>query len=35
MEKTEIDEVKISKAIFEAYVKDLLNATETDVAIAG
>ncbi len=30
-----IDEVKISKAIIETYMKDLLDATETDVAIAG
>ncbi len=35
MRKTEIDEIKISKAIIERYVKDLLDATETDVAIAG
>lgn len=34
MDKTEIDEVKISKAIIETYVKDLLDATETEVAIA-
>lgn len=30
-----IDEVKISKAIIESYTKDLLDATETEVAIAG
>jgi len=35
MAKIEIDEVKISKAIVETYMRDLLNATETDVAIAG
>ncbi len=35
MEITEIDEVKISKAIIETYMKDLLDATETEVAIVG
>ena len=30
-----IDEVKITKAIIETYVKDLFDATETEVAIAG
>jgi thiamine thiazole synthase len=30
-----IDEIKISKAIIERYMKDLLDATETDVVIAG
>lgn len=30
-----MEEIKISKAIVETYVKDLLDATETDVAIAG
>ena len=35
MEIKEIDEIKISKAIIERYAKDLLDATETDVAIAG
>jgi len=35
MRKIEIDEIKVSKAIIETYMKDLLEATETDVAIAG
>jgi len=35
MRNTEIDEIKVSKAIIETYMKDLLEATETDVAIAG
>ncbi len=35
MRKTEIDEIKISKAIIERYMKDLLDTTETNVAIAG
>lgn len=30
-----VDEIKISKAIIESYMTDLLEATETDVAIAG
>lgn len=30
-----IDDIKISKAVIESYTKDLLDATETDVAIAG
>jgi len=35
MAKIEIDEIKVSKAIIETYMKDLLDITETDVAIAG
>lgn len=31
----EIDEIKISKAIIESYTEDLIDATETDVAIVG
>lgn len=32
---SKIDEIKISKAIIENYTRDLIDATETDVAIVG
>ena len=35
MDKRELDEIKITRAIIERYVKDLLGAIETDVAIVG
>ena len=35
MDNMELDEVKISKAIIERYMNDMLDSTETEVAIAG